>query len=81
MADLDKDKFFYPKSTYHGNFSPENLVFNANLQEFAGRINIICGLETAGKITSAEAYRRIKDLWQSLDKSKEQLGIDEAPDT
>jgi hypothetical protein len=32
--------FLYPCGSYHGQFKPEYLVFNANLQEFsrAGRV-------------------------------------------
>ncbi|MEB3339739.1 hypothetical protein [Okeania sp.] len=71
------DDFLYPRSRYRGDFTPENLVFNANLQEFAQRVSFICGLETGGKITAAEAYEQVKELWQKLKKSKENLGIGE----
>ncbi|MDJ0518055.1 MAG: hypothetical protein QNJ74_18000 [Trichodesmium sp. MO_231.B1] len=72
-----KDDFLYPRSRYHGDFTPENLVFNANLQEFAQQVSIICGLETGGKISPEEAYFKIKDLWKQLKKSKKNLGIGE----
>ena len=75
----DKDDFLYPRSSYRGEFKPENLVFNANLQEFAQRINYICNLETAGKITSLEAYQQIKNLWKQIKHSKKELGIGEDP--
>ncbi len=71
------DDFLYPRSSYHGDFTPENLVFNANLQEFAQRVGIICGLETGGKISSEEAYHQIRYLWKQLKKSKKALGISE----
>ena len=71
------DDFLYPRSSYQGDFTPENLVFNANLQEFAQRVSLICGLETGGKISSEEAYYKIKDLWKQLKKSKKNLGIGE----
>ncbi len=78
MADSpDTDDFLYPRSSYRGKVKPENLVFNANLQEFAQRVSYICNLETAGKITPQEAYHQIKDLWKSLKRSKQQLGIGE----
>lgn len=70
---FDKDKFFYPTSGYHGSFTPSNLAFNANLQEFAQRIGIICGLETGGKISSDDAYEQIKTLWKQLKQSKKNL--------
>ncbi|MEA5572559.1 hypothetical protein [Calothrix sp. UHCC 0171] len=71
----DKDNFLYPRRPYHGDFTPENLAFNANLQEFAQRVGYITDLETAGKIPSEEAYRQIKELWTQFNSSKEELGI------
>ena len=71
------DDFLYPRSSYHGDFSPENLIFNANLQEFAQRVSFISGLETGGKISSEEAYNEVKKLWKKLRKSKKNLGIGE----
>lgn len=71
----EKEKFLYPHSRYRGDFSPENLVFNSNLQEFAHKINYVCGLETNGKIAPEEAYRQIKDLWKQLKSSKHNLNI------
>lgn len=69
------DNFLYPHSRYRGQVKPENLVFNANLQEFAQRISYICNLETGGKISPEESYQQIKVLWKQLKKSKKQLGI------
>ena len=71
----DRDSFLYPHSTYHGEVKPENLVFNANLQEFAQKASYICNLETAGKISPQEAYHEIKRLWKELKRSKKELGI------
>lgn len=68
-----KDEFLYPQSRYRGDFTPGNLVFNANLQEFAQRISLICSLETGGKISSEEAYNQIKVLWKTLKTSKKNL--------
>lgn len=75
----EKDKFLYPRSTYRGEFKPENLVFSANLQEFAQRVSYICNLETNGKISPSEAYHNIKNLWHELKKSKKGLGIEQDP--
>ncbi|ELR97191.1 hypothetical protein [Gloeocapsa sp. PCC 73106] len=69
----DKDSFFYPMGNYQGKMTPENLVFNANLQEFAQKVAFICGLEANGKITPVEAYNKIRDLWDQLKQSKENL--------
>ncbi len=71
----DKNNFLYPRSSYQGSVKPENLVFNANLQEFAQKISYICNLETGGKIPSKEAYKQIKQLWKQLKRSKKELGI------
>jgi hypothetical protein len=72
---VSKDEFLYPRSRYYGTFTPPNLVFNANLQEFATQIGYVCGLETNGKISSAEAYRKIKQNFKQLKQSKKSLGI------
>jgi cephalosporin-C deacetylase-like acetyl esterase len=69
----NKDQFFHPQAKYQGEFSPEALAFNANLQEFASRVGIICNLETGGKISSEEAYKEIKQLWKQLKQSKHEL--------
>jgi polyhydroxyalkanoate synthesis regulator phasin len=68
-----KESFLYPLGSYRGDFSPANLAFNANLQEFAQKVSLICGLETNGKISTQEAYRQIKQLWRSLKRSKQEL--------
>lgn len=76
---VDRSNFLYPRSRYYGQVKPENLVFNANLQEFAQKVNYICNLETGGKISPIDAYDQIKDLWKNLKKSKKQLAIGENP--
>jgi hypothetical protein len=70
-----KSDFLYPRSRYYGDFSPEHLAFDANLQEFAQKISYICSLETGGKITPDAAYEEIKALWKILKRSKQGLGI------
>lgn len=76
----DRDEFLYPRSRYHGDFSPQNLAFNANLQEFAQRVSYVCNLETGGKISPDDAYEQIKKLWKELKQSKKNLGIGHSPD-
>ena len=73
QPDNDKNNFLHPQTRYRGEFSPENLAFNANLQEFTQKIGYICALETNGKISAEEAYNRIKDLWHQLKASKKEL--------
>ncbi len=69
----EKEEFLYPRSKYWGKFTPQNLIFNANLQEFAQRLDYICALETNGKISAEEAYDQIKQLWKQLKQSKQEL--------
>lgn len=68
-----KDNFLYPTAHYRGEFTPAHLAFNANLQEFAQRVSLLCGLETSGKIPPGEAYQQIKTLWHQLKASKQNL--------
>lgn len=68
-----KDNFIMPQAPYRGEFTPERMVFNSNLQEFANKISLICNLETGGKITSEDAYSQIKKLWKDLKASKKVL--------
>jgi hypothetical protein len=73
MSNLDKERFLNPTSNFRGEFTPQNLAFDANLQEFTNRISIICALETGGKISPNEAYLQIKELWKKLDASRQHL--------
>ncbi|WP_308255124.1 hypothetical protein [Geminocystis sp. GBBB08] len=73
----DKENFIFPHASYRGEFSPENLVFNANLQEFAQKVSYVCNLETNGKISSQSAYLQIKNLWKELKASMKNLGLEE----
>ncbi|MBP0001571.1 MAG: hypothetical protein J7641_21710 [Cyanobacteria bacterium SID2] len=75
----ERSDFLFPRSRYYGEFKPENVVFNANLQEFAQKVNYICNLETSGKISPNEAYEAVKDLWKQLRKSKQELKIGKKP--
>lgn len=69
----NKDDFISPTSKYYGKFSPGNLAFNSNLQEFAQKVSFVCGLETNGKISTEDAYNRIKEMWHQLEQSKREL--------
>jgi hypothetical protein len=69
----NKEQFLYPRGTYHGEFTPENLAFDANLQEFAQRVSLLCALETGGKMSPNEAYQEIRGLCQQLKESKKNL--------
>lgn len=75
----NQSEFLYPRSRYYGKVKPENLVFNANLQEFAQQVSYICNLETSGKLSPEEAYKQIQALWKQLKRTKKQLGIGDNP--
>ena len=71
-----KEQFLYPQSRYYGSYTPENLVFNANLQELAHKVSIISALHTGGKLSSTQALEQVEDLWQQLAQSHEPLNGD-----
>jgi hypothetical protein len=72
---MDKESFLLPRARYRGQVKPENLIFNANLQEFSQRVSYISSLETSGKISPEQSYQQIKALWKGLKHSHKQLGI------
>ncbi|MCU0278717.1 MAG: hypothetical protein MUE31_07475 [Candidatus Nanopelagicales bacterium] len=74
---VDKDEFIGARTRFRGEFTPENLAFDSNLQEFATRVAYICGLETAGKIAPDEAHRQIRELYEELSRTHKGLGIGE----
>ncbi|MFM7470698.1 MAG: hypothetical protein ACKO5P_04220 [Nodosilinea sp.] len=71
----DRDGFLCPRSHYYGQFSPQTITFNANLQEFAHRVSYISGLQTGGKLSPEDAYQQIRGLYKQLKRSKKGLGI------
>ncbi len=71
----DLNQLLCPRSRYYGEFSLQNLTFNANLQEFAHRVNYISGLQTGGKLSPEDAYQQIQGLYRQLQQTKEGLGI------
>ncbi|HEY9848089.1 MAG TPA: hypothetical protein V6D28_01420 [Leptolyngbyaceae cyanobacterium] len=74
-----KDRFLHPHHRYYGHFTPENMTFNANLQEFAQKVTYIAALETGGKLSPEQAYKQIKDLWQQLKQTKKAMAIGKHP--
>lgn len=78
-----RDGFIAPLARYRGKFSPQKLAFNANLQEFAQQVSLLCNLETNGKVSSEEAYQEIKRIWKALKSSKQALidNADSNPDS
>ncbi|ELS04309.1 hypothetical protein Xen7305DRAFT_00040380 [Xenococcus sp. PCC 7305] len=72
-SESTKENFLYPTSKYYGEFTPQNLVFNSNLQQFAQTVSYICSLESNGKLTPHEAYEAIRKSYKELRKSKKEL--------
>ena len=68
-----KEEFLFPVGSYQGEFTPQNLVFNANLQQFAQQVLYLCGLEANGKMSPADTYDEIKKFWKQLKRSKKEL--------
>lgn len=66
-------EFLFPQSPYYGKITPENLIFNTNLQEFAHKVSFISALETSGKISPQEAFAEIESLWEKLESCKKFL--------
>ncbi|MEH1864624.1 MAG: hypothetical protein V7K69_06355 [Nostoc sp.] len=74
---IHKDNFLYQRYRYLGKYTPQNLLFNANLQEFSERVCYLSNLQTSGKISSQKCYEEIEFLWQQLTQSFQTLIIDE----
>jgi len=72
---VTRDELLYPRSRYRGQPKPENLIFNANLQELAQRIGYIVNLHTGGKLSAEESYEHIKILWIQFEFASRQLNI------
>jgi transcriptional regulator with AAA-type ATPase domain len=41
-------------------------MFKANLQEFGNKVDLLCALQTGGKISAEDAYAEIRKLWKEL---------------
>ena len=68
-----KDSLMYPIGNYYGEFTPQNLAFNANLQVFAQQVMYLCNLEANGKMKPEDTYEEIKKFWKQLKHSKKEL--------
>ena len=65
--------FVYTIGKYYGEFTPGNLVFNANLQKFTQQVTYLCTLAANGEITPEDVYQEIEKSWQQLKLSKQEL--------
>ncbi|MBD2414433.1 hypothetical protein FACHB389_08170 [Nostoc calcicola FACHB-389] len=75
--EIDKNNFIYQRYRYLGKYTPQNFLFNANLQEFSQPVSYLCNLQTIGKISSQECYEEIESLWQKLTLSFQALKNDD----
>lgn len=71
--------YFLTLNRYKGKFTPENLVFNANLQEFAHRVSYICELVANDQISPQEALTQVEVWFEALERSQQQLLIGSNP--
>jgi hypothetical protein len=55
----------------------KKMTFDANLAEFASRVQIICSLEAGRHLSPTATFARIKSAWRELKQSKKNLQIDE----
>ncbi|MGA7951930.1 MAG: hypothetical protein WCA07_00270 [Gloeobacterales cyanobacterium] len=75
-----KDEFLNPLASYQGEPTLAYYMFNANLQEFANKVDLLCALQTGGKISPEDAFKEIHKLWKELKLSKQNL-IEESSET
>ena len=68
-----KDEFLNPLASYQGEPSLAQYMFNANLQEFANKVDLLCALQTGDKLSAEDAYAEIRKLWKELKLSKKNL--------
>lgn len=74
---MKQSNFIFVRRSYQGNFTIENLLFNANLQEFTQYVSYLASLEKHGKLSPEEAYSKIDALFEQLQRTFQQLGIRE----
>jgi hypothetical protein len=73
---MSASDFIHVNNHFYGEFTPTNLVFDSNLQEFSRRVGFICALENGGKLSPQSAFSQIEGLWEVLESSAHNLGID-----
>jgi hypothetical protein len=55
------------------NKTAEEMIFEANMEEYVRKVEIILCLEQKGTYTPLEAYNKIKEIWKELKISKKNL--------
>ncbi|AXY68694.2 hypothetical protein D3A95_04585 [Thermosynechococcus sichuanensis E542] len=64
-----KQAFLCPYFLYRGQVTLDALTFDAYLQKFAQRAGFIAALHTSGKLSTAEAYNQLANLWYQLSEA------------
>jgi glutathione peroxidase-family protein len=70
-----KQNLLYPHHNYRGTFTPNQLMFNANLQEFSQKVTYIVNFETNGQLTAGQAYQELETLWEKIKECRLSLEI------
>jgi hypothetical protein len=47
-------------------FPEKQYIFTTNLQAFGQKVELLCALQTGGKISAEDAYAEIRALWKEL---------------
>ena len=70
---MTTSEFVFPRLEFHGEDRADYVRFDQELQDFAQRTAMISSLETSGKISPLEAYRRIEFMFHKLKRSRRQI--------
>jgi transcriptional regulator with AAA-type ATPase domain len=60
------DGVLNPLSPFPGKPMLLQYMFKTNLQEFGNKVDLLCALQTGGKISAEDAYAEIRKLWKEL---------------
>jgi hypothetical protein len=65
--------FIFSRNEFRGEDRADYVRFDQELQAFAQRTAMIASLETSGKISPVEAYRRVEFMFYRLKRSRRQI--------
>jgi hypothetical protein len=65
-AIMNIQQFAYPIARYRGENDSSSQEFNAQFQNFAHRVSILCALHTGGKISTSQTYQHMLTLYEQL---------------
>ena len=77
---MKAEQYIMQRSFYSGKKSDESVEFNKNLQDFALQVSYICALETSGKMSPEESFKRVRNLWKQLKADYKVMKHDDACD-